>query len=247
MSEKKDTDELTKAIIRIDAGPLTPFTPSAEYNFVTGYSSAEEGGHVVIFSNPKNPFDTVKVVVDPMNDPIAETISSGGTVKLKKEGDTFLVDLEGPDRSRSSSGTTPRKSEGSRRTDGGGSRSGGGGSISFSPASISTSVVESLAPSLKTLGENQQVILTDVRTGFSQTYENQQQIYNKLKAQEQMLAKVAAGVAGLTAVTYAIQQEINTLVILFGAAFLVIVAALGFLIWKQMQMEKRMMYLLMRR
>ena len=246
MSEKKDADDLAKAIIKIDAGPLTPFTPSAEYRFETGYSSIEEGGHVVVFSNPKNPLDTVKVVVDPMNDPIAETVSSGGTVKLKKEGDTFVVDLEGPKKSRSSSGTTTPRKEGSR-TDRGGSRSGGGGSMSFSPASVSSSVVTSLAPSLKTLGENQNVILTDVRTGFSQTYENQQEIYNKLKAQEQMLAKVAAGVAGLTAVTYAIQQEINTLVVLFGAAFLVIIAALGFLIWKQMQMEKRMMYLLMRR
>jgi len=133
------------------------------------------------------------------------------------------------------------------------------------PARVSVSVVDALVPSLKTLGENQRVILTDVRTGFSQTYENQQkiysrlgegfgqtyenqqQIYNKLKAQEQMLAKVAAGVAGLTAVTYAIQQEINTLVVLFGAAFLVLVAVLGFLVWKQMQMEKRMAYLLTRR
>ena len=47
MSEKKDADDLAKAIIKIDAGPLTPFTPSAEYRFETGYSSIEEGGHVV--------------------------------------------------------------------------------------------------------------------------------------------------------------------------------------------------------
>lgn len=245
MSEKKNADDLAKAIIRIDAGPLASSTPSADYCFVTGYSSAEEGGHVVVFSNPKNPLDTVKVVVDPMNDPLTSTLSSGGTVKLKKEGKTFLVELEGQDRSRSSSDTAPRR--GGSHADGGGSRSKGGGCTSPSPASVSSSVVASLAPSLKTLGENQRVILTDVRTGFSQTYENQQQIYNKLKAQEQMLAKVAAGVAGLTAVTYAIQQEINTLVVLFGAAFLVLVAVLGFLVWKQMQMEKRMAYLLTRR
>jgi len=236
----RDGEDIKKYITKVEA---SPFLSGGDKQFITGYSDVTKGGHVLVFGDPKDPFDRVEVVVDPTNDPITPLVVDPKTdVKLKVEGDAFTLHLD-----NSSSGTTtPQKSEGSRRTDGGGSSSGGGGSISFSPASVSSSVVTSLAPSLKTLGENQQVILTDVRTGFGQTYENQQQIYNKLKAQEQMLAKVAAGVAGLTAATYAIQQEINTLVILFGAAFLVIVAALGFLIWKQMQMEKRMMYLLMR-
>jgi len=53
--------------------------------------------------------------------------------------------------------------------------------------------------------------------------------------------------AGLTATTYAIQQEINTLVILFGVAFLVLAGALGYIIWKQNQFERRLMLLLARR
>lgn len=223
MSEKKDADELAEAIIRIDGLRV----PTHQHT-------------IADLMNPQ--FRISPESISAISSPQAN--DKNGSKRAGTKSSTPDVDVKNVmANSRQMRDST----------------------LGTRPAKVSVSVVEALAPSLRTLGDNQKTILTDVRTGFDQTYtnqqkiydtlgegfnktyENQQQIRSKLKAQEQMLAKVAAGVAGLTAVTYTIQQEINTLVILFGAAFLVLVAVLGFLVWKQMQMEKRMAYLLMRR
>ena len=214
-----DEEEFGKYIKKVDMGP---FVQDGDLNFVAGYSVPSAGGHVYVFGDPSDPLKQSKVVVDPNNDPFVSELAKGGNLSVQVKNDDVTLNVKKPD------GTDDRIDLSPRRRN--------------AASSDPDTVVKALAPSLQTLGDNQGVILDDMHTGFAQTFQNQQKMYTNLKEQEQMLAKVTAGVAGLTTLAYAIQQEINTLVIVFGVAFLVLAGALGYLIWKQNRIERELLY-----
>ncbi|NPA77046.1 MAG: hypothetical protein GXN93_04825 [Candidatus Diapherotrites archaeon] len=151
-------EDLGKYITKVDVGPFA--TPGRK-QFVEGFSSAKYGGHVLVFgdpSDPYNPLDQVKVVVDPNHDPL--------TPMIGKKNLAVDVGMNGGVVVNAGSKQIPvtNKTTGPKGKDDPPDLT----TAEFSNSSKGNSGdIQALIPSLQTLGGNQLVIDQDIHTGLS--------------------------------------------------------------------------------